>query len=210
MNITECCIAPPSARTGRANARREKLIQAARTAFAENGFHATGIAQIAQASGVRVGQIYRDFANKEAIVAAIVERDLEDFFAERGLCAAGATGDPDAVRAWIARFVACENPERGRLIAEIMAEASRNERIAEIVRGVHQRMGEELSAALRLLTPASVSPARFACVAEMIQTIGAGVFHRRVTEVDQPARAVVDELIAVINAMIDQLQEATA
>ena len=210
MNITECCIAPPNARTGRANARREKLIQAARTAFAENGFHATGIAQIAQASGVRVGQIYRDFANKEAIVAAIVERDLEDFFAERGLCAAGATGDPDAVRAWIGRYIACEDPEGGRLIAEIMAEASRNERIAEIVRGVHQRMGEELSAALRLLTPANVSPARFACVAQIIQTIGAGVFHRRVTQIDQPGRDVVEELISLVNAMIDQLQKETA
>ncbi|WP_164518929.1 TetR/AcrR family transcriptional regulator [Sphingomonas sp. ABOLG] len=86
------------------------MIQAAREAFAATGFHGTGMAQIAQTSGIAVGQIYRDFANKEAIVAEIVARDLEDFLSERGLCAAGATGDPAVVRAWIGQFVACENP----------------------------------------------------------------------------------------------------
>lgn len=184
------------------------MIHAAREAFAANGFHGTGIAQIAQASGVRVGQIYRDFANKEAIVAEIVARDLEDFLSEQGLCAAGATGDPEAVRAWIGQFVACEKPESGgRLVAEIMAEASRNVRIAEIVRTVNERMNNELSSALRLLVPASVSPARFECVAEMIQTIAAGVFQRRVTEQDQPNREVIAALMNCINAAIDGLQK---
>ena len=72
-----CCTAP-----SRADARRDKLLDAARTLFAERGFHSTGVAQIASASGVKVGQIYRDFANKEEIVAAIAVRDLEQFLAE--------------------------------------------------------------------------------------------------------------------------------
>lgn len=186
------------------------MIQVAREAFAANGFHATGIAQIADASGIRVGQIYRDFANKEAIVAVIVARDLEDFLSEQGLCAAGASGDTDAVRAWIARFVACEKPEGGRLIAEIMAEASRNARIGEIVRDVHDSMGRELAAALRLLVPSSVSPERFACVAEMIQTIAMGVFQRRVTEQGHLSNDVIDALIGCINAAIDRLRDEAA
>ncbi|MDF2495228.1 TetR/AcrR family transcriptional regulator [Sphingomonas sp.] len=186
------------------------MIQAAREAFAANGFHGTGMAQIAQTSGIAVGQIYRDFANKEAIVAEIVARDLENFLSERGLCAAGATGDPAAVREWIEQFVACENPEGGRLVAEIMAEASRNERTAEIVRTVQERMRGELTSALRLLVPATVSPSRFACVAQMIQTISAGVFQRRVTEQDQPSADVIRSLMNCINAAIDGLQHETA
>ncbi|WBH16988.1 TetR/AcrR family transcriptional regulator [Sphingomonas radiodurans] len=182
------------------------MIQAARTAFADNGFHSTGISQIARSSGVLVGQIYRDFANKEAIVAVIVERDLEDFLSERGLSAAGAAGDPDAVRAWIARFVACDKPEGGRLVAEIMAEASRNPRIVEIVRGVHDRMRRELQAALRLLVPSTVSPEHFARVAGVIETIAGGVFQRRLTEEDQPGPEVIDALMECINASIDKLQ----
>ena len=63
----------------RAEARREKLIEAARALFAENGFHATGMAEIARRSGIAVGQIYRDFAGKEDIVAEIVTRDCALF-----------------------------------------------------------------------------------------------------------------------------------
>lgn len=176
-------------------------------AFAENGFHATGIAQIARASGVLVGQLYRDFANKEAIVAVIVERDFEEFLTQRNLCAAASSGDLAAIDQWITDFVACNNPEGGRLVAEIMAEASRNERIAEIVRSIQDRMRSELCAALYLLVPATVSPERFECVAEMIRTVAAGVFQRRITEVDQPAPAVIDALMVCIRSAIQKLRE---
>ncbi|OWK28237.1 TetR/AcrR family transcriptional regulator [Sphingomonas mucosissima] len=183
------------------------MIQAARQAFAAHGFHGTGIAQIAQASGIAVGQIYRDFANKEAIVAAIVERDLEEYLSESGLCAAGASGDPNAIRRWIRDFVACEErPEGGRLIAEIMAEASRNERIAEITRNLQQRLRRELTAALHLLVPVSGDPQRMDRVAEMIQTISSGVFHRRIIDPDEPCPAVIDTLMSCIDAAIDQLR----
>ncbi|RSV16909.1 hypothetical protein CA236_12025 [Sphingomonas sp. ABOLG] len=87
-----------------------------------------------------------------------------------------------------------------------MAEASRNERIAEIVRAVRERMRSELTSALCLLVPASVSSSRFIQVAEMIQTIAAGVFQRRVTEQDQPSPDVIRALMTCINAAIDGLQ----
>ena len=96
--------APPAPleRGEKANARREKVVQAARVLFAEQGFHATGMAAISQASGVLVGQIYRDFANKEAIVAAIVERDLDEYLREGELHETCACDDPAALRAWVA------------------------------------------------------------------------------------------------------------
>lgn len=152
-----------------------------------------------------VGQIYRDFVNKEAIVAVIVEQDLEAFLAERGLQAAAATGDPIEVRAWIARFVACHTADGGRLVAEIMAEASRNVRIAEIVRAVNWRVRRELTAALHLLVPDSISSERFECLAQVIETISAGVFQRRVTDDGQPGPEVIAALMGCINAAIDQL-----
>jgi len=42
----------------RANARRERIMASARRLFLINGFHATGVAQIARESGVAVGQLY--------------------------------------------------------------------------------------------------------------------------------------------------------
>jgi AcrR family transcriptional regulator len=49
---------------GKAAQRREKIIEAARKLFIDNGFHATGVAQIAKESGIAVGQLYRDFASR--------------------------------------------------------------------------------------------------------------------------------------------------
>src|SRR3546814_10817567 len=55
----------------RSAARRQHILATTRDLFVKRGFHQTGMAQIASSSGIAVGQIYRDFANKEAIIAAI-------------------------------------------------------------------------------------------------------------------------------------------
>ena len=71
-------------RAGRATQRRAHILEISRRLFIENGFHGTGVAQIASASGIKVGQIYRDFASKEDIIAAIAARDLTRFLDEAG------------------------------------------------------------------------------------------------------------------------------
>lgn len=204
------CCDTKSTRAGKANARREKVIQAARAAFAEHGFHAAGIAQIAQGSGVPVGQIYRDFANKEAIVAAIVTRDLDEFMSDRELCAMAQAGDPEVVKAWIADFIACGDMANRRLVAEIFAEASRNERVAEIVRTIEERVQTGLGDVLHLLVPATVPPARFAYLAELILTISGGVFRRRLIRPDQPDPEVIETLVSFIHAAIERERASAA
>src|SRR3546814_14249999 len=81
----------------RARARRDRLRQVARTLFIEQGFHQTGTAQIAAASGIAVGQMYRDFKNKEAIIAAICEADVEAWLEEKALADAVAARDLKAI-----------------------------------------------------------------------------------------------------------------
>lgn len=55
-------------------ARRDQIIAAARICFRKHGFHGAGMAEIAKLSQLSVGQIYRYFANKEAIIEEIVHR----------------------------------------------------------------------------------------------------------------------------------------
>lgn len=190
-------------RTGKANARREKVIQAARTLFAEAGFHNTGMAQISKESGVLVGQIYRDFANKEAIVAAMVEQDLDEFLYDGVLCNACATGDHAAVRAWIADFVACEEVEDARIFAEITAEAARNERIAAIFHMIDQRLRQQLVLALRIIADTHVSDDQLETIANLILTVSWGVMQRRVLWPSQVDRLVLAPLLACIESQID-------
>lgn len=192
-------------RNEKANARREKVIQAARQLFADAGFHNTGMAQISKASGVLVGQIYRDYANKEAIVAAMVEQDLDEFLYDGVLCSACANGDHAAVRAWIADFVACEEVQDARIFAEITAEAARNERIAAIFHMIDQRLRQQLVLALRIIAADDVADDRLATVANLILTVSWGVMQRRVLWPGQVDRAVFAPLLACIESQIDAL-----
>src|SRR3546814_4324 len=93
------------------------------------------MAQIAMSSGIAIGQNYRDFANKEAIIAAICEADLGGWLEEEKLEAAVAAGDRDAILGWIEK-IATDTPTREdrRLMCELLAEVGRNPIIAELDR----------------------------------------------------------------------------
>lgn len=206
MDLKTVCAkicAPPS----RAEARREKVIETARTLFAENGFHNTGIAQIAKHSGVFVGQIYRDFSNKEDIVAAIVARDLEIFLDDNPLRQAALAGDAIAVREWIAEFVASDtkDDDQCKVIADILAESTRNERIATIVGTLQDRMQETIADALAVLAPDAEQEPRRLLLTEVILTISAGVFHRRLMQAGAIDPTVITALRYMINREIDAL-----
>ena len=195
-----CCSTP-----SRADARRDRLLEAARALFAERGFHSTGVAQIAKASGVLVGQIYRDFANKEEIVAAIASRDLEASLAEAELERAAQAGDVAAVRAWIRRFVTAKVDKDCRLAAEIMAESMRNPRIADTFRAIQRRVRCSLSRALESLAPGLAREHERALTAEVILTIGSGIFHLGAADGVRVGPEVAARLIALVDREVDAL-----
>lgn len=72
--------AAPSARAGheRASAQRDRILAAAKQCFIEHGFHAASMASIAEAADISAGLIYRYFDNKNAIILAIIERQLAE------------------------------------------------------------------------------------------------------------------------------------
>ena len=165
----------------RASIRRQRLVEAARQLFAERGFHGAGMAQLASLSGVKVGQIYRDFASKEDLVAAIVEADLAKFLDEPALQAAVAESDRDAARNWIADLVLRKTePHRAPLVPEIMAEAARNPRIADILAETDRRIRACVLAALSLFASAPGDSPRLNSAAELILTLMTGLCSRQV------------------------------
>jgi AcrR family transcriptional regulator len=142
-------------------ARRQHLLDTARNLFMERGFHQTGMAQIAAASGIAVGQIYRDFANKEAIISAICETEMTAWLDEERLNAAVAAGDRAAIRAWIERITFDEpEPEDRRLMCELLAEIARNTALARMNMKCDLRLRTSLGSALASLAPRSTIQAR--------------------------------------------------
>jgi AcrR family transcriptional regulator len=75
-----------------AESRRASIIDAARTLFAANGFRGTGTSDIAAAAGCSEPVIYKHFASKQALFAAVLE-DCAGFMRARFLAAAEGEGD---------------------------------------------------------------------------------------------------------------------
>lgn len=159
--------------------RREKIVSAARRLFIANGFHATGVAQIAKESGIAVGQIYRDFSSKEAIVAEIVQADCMDFLAPESLSAGIQSGDPEFVWRWLADFVRPEADESDPLFAEIVAETARNERIRAIFEGTRESVRSTMLVALSALIPGEPFAERRCALADVITATALGLMQHR-------------------------------
>jgi len=125
----------PTATRFTPEARRQQILNAACACARREGFHGASMQDIAKAAGLSVGQIYRYFANKEAIIAAIVAQDLAEMrerFAE-------FESEPGPVVDSLASHCGegidkCFDKERAALMLEVLAEAARNPAVSCIVR----------------------------------------------------------------------------
>jgi AcrR family transcriptional regulator len=100
----------------RADARdnRERVLQAAKAVFAEQGAHAS-LNKIAQRGGVGAGTLYRHFPSLQSLLVAIIGDDVE------ALCATGRDllvhPDPDeAVRVWLRAVAVHATAMRGLVV----------------------------------------------------------------------------------------------
>jgi AcrR family transcriptional regulator len=81
-------------------ARRQQLIDTARTVFAARGFRGTTTRELARAAGVTEAVIFQHFRDKDALYAAILQQRAADPDAERWFArleAASAAGDDRAL-----------------------------------------------------------------------------------------------------------------
>ena len=72
--------------------RREQLISVGRSLFAERGYDAASIEEIAARAGVSKPVVYEHFGGKEGLYAVVVDREMGDLLAR--LTAALTEGDP--------------------------------------------------------------------------------------------------------------------
>jgi TetR/AcrR family transcriptional regulator, repressor for uid operon len=137
----------------RSEQRRSQVLDAAMECFQRSGFQGASMARISQAAGMSVGHIYHYFENKEAIIAAMVERDVDrlkdDFEAIRA--------QDDVAAAMLDHAAAVmtrpEHTRDGTMRIEMLAEASRNPRIADILQSAHRKIGEMVVGAMRHADP---------------------------------------------------------
>jgi|SRR5690606_29442985 TetR/AcrR family transcriptional repressor of uid operon len=139
----------PASDHNRAVARRDQVLCAAAECFRDHGFHGASMAELARRAGMSVGHIYHYFENKEAIIEAIVERDLARslaFLDELARASDASAAILDLVHASVS---SPEGRQRLLLRMEVLAEASRSPRVAAKVREADARARERFLEVLR-------------------------------------------------------------
>ena len=190
----------------RSAARRRRIVSVARGLFIKHGFHGTGVAQIATASGIAVGQIYRDFAAKEDVVAVLVAEECASRLATEALSEATAARDPEAIWAWLRAVLDSQTamPE-GALFAEILAEAARNDKIASIVAGSQAKALQLVSTALASLVPGEAARDGRGKLAEIVLGHSLGLAHVACLRRTGPSAEVIDAIILSVRREVDRL-----
>jgi AcrR family transcriptional regulator len=100
MSAAQPTAAEPTPRPG---SRRDQILDAAMQCFASSGFRGTTTREIASRVGLTEAALYRHFASKEALYAAIIARKIDAPDLTAHLEATAAAGDDRAVLGGLAR-----------------------------------------------------------------------------------------------------------
>lgn len=133
----------------RASAQRDRILNAAKRCFIEHGFHAASMSSIADAADISAGLIYRYFESKNAIILAIIERQLAEKRADiaslqPGVDFAGRIGE--LVARWRAGDVRAMSPA---LFLEMSALGTRDAQIGNALRAADRLTRGDFSAWLK-------------------------------------------------------------
>ncbi|PZQ51465.1 MAG: TetR/AcrR family transcriptional regulator [Rhodovulum sulfidophilum] len=130
-------------------ARRAQILEAAWTCFQRQGLHATTMDDIIRGSGLSAGAVYSYFPGKEDLIVAAVTTSLGDL---RALFAPVLLGRPvpgpdellRRIAGIVTSYTAHESYDLRRIALLGWAEAQRNERLRETMRGFYLPFRERL------------------------------------------------------------------
>jgi AcrR family transcriptional regulator len=115
---------------------RERLLDAAREAFAERGYAATRVDDVTQRAGTSHGAFYLYFANKQDIMEALADETSQSMFelAEKLQGIAPGEAGYEHLRRWIAEFV--DIYERNAAVVAAWIQAADDSRFVHLGREV--------------------------------------------------------------------------
>ncbi|MER6090385.1 TetR/AcrR family transcriptional regulator [Streptomyces bluensis] len=127
----------------RLDARRRQILEAAARCFARNGFHATSMQDVLKEAGLSAGAVYRYFAGKEELIAAVVNEVLEEIrSAFEEAARTSPPPPPNVLIGAVLRRVLRAKSEQGeewaslypRLMIQVWAETLRDPALAAVLR----------------------------------------------------------------------------
>ncbi|MEI2264805.1 TetR/AcrR family transcriptional regulator [Erwinia sp. CGal63] len=186
------------AREARHRQRQDEIIAAGRRCFRQSGFHAASMAQLAAEAQLSVGQIYRYFVSKDAIIEEMVKRIIDTRLQH---IKETATADLPRLLAWRHAL----NEEDEALMREVAAEATRNPVVARMMAEADNRMFTQACQNVKRDHPEMSDEAIRACV-EVMAVLTEGTAWRRLT----PQKASADRLYTLyqqINTLLFRTED---
>lgn len=164
--------------------RRRQILRAAMTCFARRGFHPTTMNDISVEAQISVGLIYRYFESKDAVITFMAREHLGDL----RLVLEQARHAPTLFEALELISVRhCEEqPEHLHvaLVADLFAEAARNEQVRVVVRDVTEFFIESVADLIATSAEAATVPADLSprIAAEIIVDSTRGMMIRAISD----------------------------
>ena len=186
--------------------RREEILAAAERGFVRSGFHRTTIQSIAADAGMSVGNVYRYFSSKAAVVEALVGREQAEMARDFDSLAS------DDLMSAFAALMRRQIVEAGRgeavLWLEICAEASRNPAIAAVTQAHRQAILEHLTVFFSRVIeqrglPSTVASPDATALAKLVITLITGLMVTQALNPEAAAVDSIDQLLAAVTAAVD-------
>lgn len=149
--------------------RSSQIVQSIRNAFARKGFEGTSMQDLAKEAGMSVGNFYRYFPSKTAIIEAMIAEDIARFEAEFDQILA-AIDVKAALLARIERHLSQPDRLEAQLWAEVTAAAMRQSSTARLCTIMESSIAEKITRIFAHLTglPAAICAQRFGAHARYI------------------------------------------
>jgi AcrR family transcriptional regulator len=181
---------------------RERLLAAARSAFASNGFHGASVDEIASRAGFSTGALYSNFDGKEDLFLVLMEREINEHareiaeaVRERASVAERATG---GARQWMTMIE--REPELLLLFMEFWAYGVRDPQVRRKVAArfaqVRKMLTKLIEDAVREFDLELQMPAEQLAVA--VDALADGIARQRLAD----PGAVPDELMGNVLALL--------
>jgi TetR/AcrR family transcriptional regulator, repressor for uid operon len=185
--------------------RRTHILDAAERSFIRGGFHRTTMQDVAAEAGMSPGNLYRYFASKDALVAGLCERDRVGLSQEFAELREGGGDFMDKFRALGRRHFSDDMRDKAKLCLEIWAEATRNAEVSELQTEFDCTFEEQLVETFEAAKQQGGLPSGLnsRAIASVIGKLGDGLFVRRAVAADFDAEREINEVFAVICALLN-------
>src|SRR5690625_751592 len=195
----------PKTRAERQAETRDKLLDAALQVFTEFGFHGASLEAIAGQAGYTKGAVYANFAGKEELFLAVIDRRIDrNLQAQADFAAAAARGDD--VSADMASFFEQQFDRDWAILAfEALLYAAREG--PELMEAIAERYRQIDALGLQFLQKNAPGPAdRLKYLAIGQSALGEGLMLRHLVEPARIVHEVIDKIHDAIFASPDQAE----